>query len=286
MSQRSCILNVLLAIALGSSLSGCGWSRNFGWRRPVAPPPCVLSADASKEEVVAYLNENTQKLTSWKTDKATISTRGKAGIPVRVGATVAVESPRNFRLIAHSPIGNEVDLGSNQEHFWFWNKHNEEKYVFRARHDEESGGKRRFPIPFQPDWIIESLGVIDIDPEEVTMQAGQPGSNTVFLMADRVSPQGFKIRKVIAVNTCLGVIREHALYDARGQLIAKAVLSGHYRDTKSEAILPRQIDLEWPQAQLAMTMNLADIEVNPARIPTEIWTVPHISGYKVFDLTQ
>lgn len=286
MPQRSPNLYVLLVLALGSSLSGCQWGRNFAWGRPVPPPPCVLAADASKEEVVAYLNDNTHKLTAWKTDKATISTRGKAGIPLRVGATIAVESPRNFRLIAHSPIAREVDLGSNQEHFWFWNKQNEEKYVFRARHDEEPGRKRRFPIPFQPDWIIEALGVIEIDPEEVTMQPGQPGSNTVWLMADRVSPQGFKIRKVTAVDTCRGVIREHALYDARGQLIAKAALRGHYRDTASQAVLPTQIELEWPQAQMGMTMNLADIEVNPARIPPNVWEVPHYTGYAVYDMTQ
>jgi hypothetical protein len=271
---------------LCATLPGCVWFRNVTGARPVTPAPCVLAAEASKEEVVDYLNQNTHRLTAWKTDKATISTRGKAGIPMRVGATIAVESPRNFRLVAHSPIGNEVDLGSNQEQFWFWNKHNQEPYVFLMRHDEEQGRKKRFPIPFQPDWIIEAMGVVDIDPEEVTMQPGQPGSNTVQLLADRVSPQGFKIRKVTVVDTCRGVIREHALYDARNQLIARAVLSGHHRDAKSEAVLPAQIDLEWPQAQLAMTMSLSGIEVNPPRIPASIWTVPNIAGYKIYDLSQ
>jgi hypothetical protein len=284
MPQFRTPLFFLVVLALTSVQSGCAWTRNLCGLQP-PPAPCVLTADASKEEIVAYLNDNTHKLTSWKTDKATIWTRGKGGIPVRVGATVAVESPRNFRLIAQSVMGNEVDLGSNQEHFWFWNKHNDEKHVFRARHDEP-GKLRRFPIPFQPDWIIEALGVIDIDEEEVTMQPGQPGSNTVVFMADRVSPQGFKIRKVTVVDTCRGVVREHGLYDARGQLIARAILSDHVRDRATQAVLPRQIELDWPQAQLGMTMNLSDIEVNPARIPADIWAVPHITGYSVFDLSQ
>ncbi len=133
---------------------------------------------------------------------------------------------------------------------------------------------------------MEALGVIDIDLEDVTMQPGSPGSNKVWLMADRVSPQGFKIRKVAVVDTCRGVISEHALYDARGQLIARAALSGHFRDTKSDAVLPSQIVIEWPQAQLSMTMILTGIEVNPPRIPPGIWSVPHIAGYKVYDLSQ
>jgi hypothetical protein len=283
MFQRRLILHVISAVALSVTLPGCVWFRNFTGARLTSPPPCVLAADASKEQVVAYLNENTQKITSWRTDKATISTRGKAGIPMRVGATIAVEAPRNFRLIAHSPISNEVDLGSNQENFWFWNKHNEEKYVFVAHHDEPA----KFPFPFQPDWIIEALGVIDIEPEEVTMQPGKPGSNTVYLMADRVSPQGQKVRKVTVVDTCRGVIREHALYDSvRGQLIARAILSGHFRDQSSEAVIPTQIELEWPQAQLGMKMTLAEIEVNPRRVPGKVWTVPHYTGYPVYNLTQ
>src|SRR5579863_6132704 len=278
-------LRVLSAITLGVMLPGCAWFRTFAGARPMPPPPCVLAADASKEEVVGHLNENSRRIKAWKTDRATISTRGKAGIPITVGATIAVESPRNFRLIAHSPISNEVDLGSNQDEFWFWNKNNEEKHVFHARHDVLAR-KRRFPIPFQPDWIIEAMGVIDIDPDEVTMQPGPSGSNTVYLWADRVSPQGFKIRKLTVVDTCRGIVREHALYDTRGQLIARAILRAHTRDTKSQVDIPMQINLEWPQAQLAMTMTLADIEVNPTRIRPAVWTIPNIAGYSPFDLTE
>lgn len=111
MHHRRLILHVVSAAALTAALEGCVWFRNFTGARPAVPPPCVLAADASKEEVVAYLNENTHKITSWKTDNATISTRGKAGITMRVGAKIAVESPRNFRLIAESVIGREADLG-------------------------------------------------------------------------------------------------------------------------------------------------------------------------------
>jgi outer membrane lipoprotein-sorting protein len=281
MRKRRLILHVLSAAMLIAALEGCAWFRNVTGARPVAAQQCALAADASKEDVVEYFNENTRKITSWKTDKATISTRGKAGIPVRVGATVAVESPRNFRLIAHSVVGNEVDLGSNQEQFWFWNKHNEEKYVFLAHHDEPT----KFPLPFQPDWIIEALGVIEIDAEDVTMEPGQPGSNVVYLFANRASSEGHKVRQRTTVDTCRGVIREHALFDARGQLIARAVLSGHFRDKDSQAVLPTRIDLEWPPAQLGMTMTLAEIEVNPRNVPGRVWTVPHYTGYPVRQLT-
>jgi hypothetical protein len=117
------------------------------------------------------------------------------------------------------------------------------------------------------------------------MQPGPPGSNSVYLIADRVSPQGFKIRKITIVDTCRGVVREHRLQDLHGQTIARAVLSG-YPDKPARADLPTKIDLDWPQAELTMTMTLSDIEVNPPRLPPDLWLVPHIAGYAVYDLTE
>ena len=285
--QQRCLLFVL-AITVSSFAPGCVQFRNWCGQRFSPPPlPCELPDDMTQAELVTYLNENTKKIWSWRTTRGSISVHGRGILVPSVGAMIAVESPRNFRLVASSPMGNEVDLGSNEEHFWFWNKHSEEKYVYQASHDQEPERMRRFPIPFQPDWIMETLGVIGIDPDqELTMQPPQPGSHTVLLMADRVSPQGFKVRKVTAVDLCRGVIREHALYDARGQLIARAVLSNHYRDQKSQAVLPSTIQLEWPQANLNLTMNFSDIEVNPPKIPRQTWTVPNIPDSPVRDMTQ
>src|SRR5260370_37995978 len=143
MPQRQRTLVALMALALGSALPGCAWMRNCVGGRPAVPAPCVIAPDASKEEVVAYLNDNTAKLRAWKTDRASISIRGQTPIPI--GATIVVEAPRNFRLVAHSPVGagDEADLRSNPAHFWFLNKHNQEKHVFRARDGEGAEKKRR-----------------------------------------------------------------------------------------------------------------------------------------------
>src|SRR5262245_44818852 len=76
MTNRRPLLLILTALSLSSPLSGCAWVRGVaGFRQ--APPPCVLAADSSKEDIVAHLNENSRKLTAWKTDKASIWTRGK-----------------------------------------------------------------------------------------------------------------------------------------------------------------------------------------------------------------
>lgn len=275
-------LTLVLLLFCGPT-SGCAWFHGFGNKNALADRgPCQLPSNASAEQIVAHLNQNANRLTSWRATSVNISARGAA---MSVGAMIAVEAPRNFRLIAKPPVGGpEVDLGSNDGNFWFWNKRAEEKYVFTARHDEELGRQRRFPIPFQPDWIMEAMGVVAIDGEQIRMEPGPPRSNTIRLVSDRVSPSGQPVRKVTVVDPCHGVVREHVLYSANGQLIARAVLSGHFRDRTTQVVLPARIDLEWPQAQMALTMRLGQIEVNPPHLPAQTWAVPDYPGYEVFDL--
>lgn len=280
---------VLIALAMTITTSGCAAVRNWmGW----APPPpvlCALPEDSTAPQIVDHLNTNINKLRGWRTTRAAIKAHGNILVP-QLDATIVVEPPRNFRLVARNNLtgGNEVDFGSNIEQFWFWVRRNEDKQVIVASHDLDPERMRRFPFPFQPDWIMETMGVIPLNSdEELKLQPGPTGSHLVSLIADRTSPQGFKVRKVTVVNLQHGVISEHALYDARNQLIAKAQLSKYVRDQKSDALVPKQIVLEWPQAQVGLTMTLSDFEGNPAHFSQNTWKLPSFPpGYEIYDLSR
>ncbi len=285
----------MLLLAASSPLPGCAWMRNWaGPRDPFgASAPCVLQPNATAVEVINHLNANTAQIRSWKADLVKIVGRGAAQTPFAVNADLAIESPRNFRLRAGSLGGEEVDLGSNPEQFWFWNKRSEEKYVFVGYHDQDSVNKRRFPIPFQPEWIMETFGVIPIDASNVTAQPGPigpGGMRTIHLISDVDSPQGGRARKLTVVDICHGVVVEQALYDEQGQLIASARMSQFGRHgvpgSKMSVVLPKQIDLDWPKAKLGLTLVMNHIDVNPQRIPERIWQRPEKEGYEVNDLSQ
>ena len=248
---------------------------------------CRLVADPPLPDLVAHLNQNIERMASLRASNARIRSSEPGAAPITLSATMAVEAPRNFRLVASSILGSEVDLGSNDEQFWFWMKRapQGQKYVFTASHDRLAQAQQRFPIPFQPDWLIEALGVIPIDPSEITYEPGPPGSHRATLVAQRVSPGGLPVTKTTVVDTCHGLVLEHGLYNERGQLIARAVLSGHYNDRATNLPLPRQIDLDWPQAQLKMAITLGPVEVNSVSAP-QAWQLPAIPGYPVVDLGQ
>jgi len=271
--------------ALG--LAGCRSTGEFG---PQAR--CALAPQAGVPEILAHVNQNTARIQSWRALNAAITS---PDLPVSISASVAVEPPRNFRLVARSPFGPEVDLGSNPEQYWFWARQDESKRIYLARHEQVTRaetvrlarpaheGPMAGGMPFEPEWIMEAMGVIAIDPGRVREIRRDPQARIVTLEEQRVSPAGEPVFKLTAIDLCHGLVREHALYDARQQLIARATLREHVRDTSgSQAVLPSKIDLVWPMARINMTMRMGAIEINQGNIPKSTFAVQQYSGSEVF----
>jgi hypothetical protein len=260
----------------------------FGPRDPYAAGArCVLPPDATATEVVDYLNANTARIPSWRSDSVTIRGTGAADTGMDIGAQLAIEAPRNFRLKANSPLGvEEVDLGSNSEQYWYWMRRSEAKHVFVAYHEEESVEAQRIPIPFDPDWIMEAFGVLPIDASQATVEPGPPNSQKLRLITYRMSPGGEQVRKETIVDTCRGIVTEHALFDLSGRLIARATLTGHVKDRNTQAVFPTRVELVWPNANVGLTMKLGQLEVCPKNMPASLWKVPEKKGYPAHDLNR
>lgn len=260
--------------------TGCVFDKFFAPDTGIEP----IETHLTQKALIEHLNRNIQGLHSWSCREATISTRPSRIIPVKLtlDAQIAVERDRNFRLRASSPMGEEADFGSNFERFWFWMRRNQPPYVFTASHADMPAVGQRLQIPFEPVWIMEALGVVPLDPNSITVQQDGRHPNTVRLLSQQVSPAGEQVRKEIVVDTRLGVILAHRLYDASGQRLAEARLSRHRREP-SGIIMPHVIELEWPQHQMAMTMELKNIEVN-SHLPDQTWQLPEIPGSPVFDM--
>jgi hypothetical protein len=241
----------------------------------------------SQQDLVRHLNANIARVNSWRCTSAKITSRERGLTPMSLSAVISVEGDRNFRLTANNPLGGrEVDLGSNSERFWFWSPRSETKHVYTARHDQLAQAQEYFPIPFQPDWLMEVLGVIPIDETEVTLEPPEPGARVGTLVANRVSPQGEPVKKLTVVDLCHGLVLEHWLLDQRGRLIAKATLRDHRPDPATGVVLPRQIDLDWPQARLGLALTFGPLEVNPTRLPPQTWTMPVVPDYPPLDLAE
>ena len=268
------------------ALPGCSSMRNWmTYSRRAAPEPCVLAPDATSEEIVNALNDNVTKLYAWRSNHVDITAR-QAGVPLTFSAVMAVESPRKLRLIVRSLASDEVDLGSNPERFWFWMKRGKPHGILTAAYDDVADGRPMGPIPFQPDWLIETLGVVPFAAADFQMRE-QPGNQTrrVLFVEDQVTPQGQRVQRTMLVDACHGLILEHSLREPAGRLIARATL-GNYQREPSGVRMPHRIDLQWPDSGVDLTMRIGNIEVNPALISEQIWSMPSYPDSPVIDLTR
>lgn len=273
---------LLLTVVIACNLSGCVTARGMlalHHRDPMAGAPRLKNAKNPRvEEVLAHLNQNTDRIDSWRANRVRISYDGWS-----LSGNVAVQKDRHLRIVVTSMRGNEVDMGSNDERFWLWFRDMEPGFV-TCKHQNMEMARRQVGIPFEPDWLMQALGVAPIPTTGVTMQS-DPANEQVRLIEHVVSAHGQPLRRAVLVDLKKGgIIVEHCLYDYNGAPIALAKLGDHRLDKASGVVLPRRITLELPQNQTSMTMTLADLQVNPTSIPTVVWEMPTIRDCEVVQL--
>ena len=134
---------------------------------------------------------------------------------------------------------------------------------------------------------MEVLGVVPIDPEQYMLIRPTPDTGYVELIADRSAPTGEPVRRVIRVDACHGQISQHRVESIDGAIIAVARLDKYERDPSSPYLLPRFIQVEWPQANAEMTFHLRGrIQTDSQRLAMADWSVPGKAGYTQLTIGQ
>ena len=283
--RRPCRRLVFAATIALLTLPGCMSLRGMGGfaaRDPMAGAPRLRNHEnPAKEELVAHLNRNTEKLECWRANSVKIHTNA-----IMLSGTLAVERGRRVRLLVSSPLGNEVDLGSNDERFWLWSKRMEPEFV-TCRHENLDAARQALGVPFEPEWLMEALGVAPIPSSGVTMEL-DPARTQARLVQHITSAHGKPLRRVMVVDMKKGhcVVVEHSLYDNFAQPLAIAKLSGHRPDKETGIVMPHRVSLDWPQQRMQMTMDLGKVQVNPTSIPSEIFQMPHMANCEVVNLDE
>jgi hypothetical protein len=253
-----------LGLALAPCLTGCNHGFSLVGNKDRPTPP-TAGKTPTAEELVAYLNYNARKVQAVQSNRVEIDCKqGNQGIGL--DGLMVCQKPRNFRLKARVVGQPAVDIGSNEQEFWYWISKNEPPYVYHCSYEELARGVR-LQFPFQPDMIVAALGMAEYDPNK--KYEVKPNDKTIELIEQAVSPQGQPIKKITVFNMFQAKagqpqVLAYKLKDMQDRDICTAVVyevqSVQVAGYPEPAVMPYRLKLSWPDQKIEMTMWLKDLQ--------------------------
>lgn len=284
----------LLALLVVAATAGC--SAGVGNRLAVRPEAVAPPTSLAVAELVDRNNRNAEPvhaLTAYTSVSGNLSRLSGA-----LDGTMVLERPRNFNLKLDAIGGREyLKVGSNDQEFWFWSRDSEDNAILVGQYGP--GGTVPTGLVFNPDWIIESLGLHRIGPDEESRikseKSGTP--NLVIFDHFRDDGQGSTTLKRTVYDLASRQVRNHVFYAPDRATKLAVVTPSDFRavslgDSENESAgsveIPFRLRLELFTAQQnskkhpILEITLRNVDVNPeldANNRQALFNVPEISGY-------
>jgi outer membrane lipoprotein-sorting protein len=254
--------------------AGC---RTAGVSDLARPDPVLAAKGTSATEILAAHNRNAERIEVLKARPDLIFTvydkpnRPPSRYPV--DGRLALERPRNFKLdIAHTAT-KVADIGSNDEEYWFWVKDRTQRVIYYCNYDEM--GANAAAAGFQPDWIIEAMGLRVIPKAEaagITVRTDETGRRLVLTHRPHTAG-GASYTRMTLVDKATHQIVEHQLRSAdQKTLLARAEVPEGYethpisaeatRGAGESVLIPKRLKLYWIQEKLDLDVTFRNVEIN------------------------
>lgn len=259
----------------GSLLLLVGPGCHLGQRQPApAAPraePLVSQVDAQAARFVAQHNRNANLIRSMEAQQLGVTLNGRR-LTTHMNGFMAMERDRNFSLELKAMGSSKANIGSNDQEFWFW-VDDEDNTLYTC--DYRDLDKCRLAATFQPDWIMEAMGLRPFSDREAKTLSPKPSPTLpggIVLTQHRPDARGPGFIKETTVNKD-GQITEHRLLDADRKDLAVAKVYSWTKakvvdpagasegDAGSEAVgntvvVPTSFRLEWKQEKIRLDITI------------------------------
>lgn len=275
---RTLKLLLLAAIALAPGCRTTGWP----WARQTVSAPVLFNGNPTRDEVLLALRSNSDRIRTLQAQGGSVSVPGAPAI----SADVALERPGRFRFRAGSTLfGAQVDAGVNDEMFWFWTAQAPTPSVFYARLDQLAASPVRNQLSIDPRWLVDALGIVQIDPNQPIDGPVAAGVDRVELKTKLVTPAG-SFTRLLYVHNRYGWLVEQHLQDDRGRLVVSSRLSQHQFYPLDNVSLPQRIEVQAPDSQLRFQLDVARWGVNQPIAGGEVFAFPReqLAAYPLVDI--
>ena len=251
---------------------------------PDFQPQPVFTTAPTLDQLVEVLNR-TRNVQSLQSSSVSVSLNDTS--PINANMTWARE--KKFRMTASVMGVAGVDIGSNEQSFW-WTMRNfgSTPEIYFARHDEFESSVDRRMIPVSPIWLIEAMGVSALNPGQLQNPVTR-ADGLVEMTSTVPSPIGNYSRTLI-VDPKFGYSKQVLLTDPSGRFIANAQQSKHQYYPSIQTSLPHHVKVQLipaydPPVEVDITIG-AYLVNGLSTDNVSQFTMPNTSSYRAFNLTQ
>lgn len=227
----------------------------------IKPPPVQVVP-----ELVKRVNERNAKIASLSCEEADVRIWQGGGMRVRLDAKVFYQKPNNFRMLISSVLGKEVDIGSNDQIFWYWSRRSRPQALFWAKYEDFHS--TRLKTPFNPVFLRESFGVDVIDIKKSKFAENEKG---ILALSESKNSMGKPIRKYIFVNKKSELIDGFLVSYEDGTKSASSEVLEY-----GENNLPKKILFTYYEENKVVYIELDNIKANIA-LSDNLWVKPNIA---------
>jgi len=206
-----------------------------------------------------------------------------------INTNISWAREKRFRMTASVAGIAGVDIGSNDDAFWMAIRGGLTKEMYYARHFEFESQIDRPVLPVSPVWLIQAMGICELDISKMLQQPITRADGLVELTTIEPSAIGNYTRTLV-VDPKYGFSRQVFLRDPSGRLVANAQQSKHEYYASVQTSLPHQVKVQLiPSGSpvLELDIVIASYVVNglaPGNMTQ--FEMPSTSGYTLINLGQ
>jgi len=266
-------VGVLAGAGLGALLLGCPP------RAPIALEPLPL------QQAAGIVNRNLEAIPG--TLRATGTVTGHVTTPAgrRVHFTLdgflIFLGPRCLRFDLKSLAGTEMLFGSNDTHYWYYSRRDDESY-YCLRHDPgetlaDAG------IPINPAQLIDALGLTPIPLAPASPVEAEPIQRVVaesqqllFVVAGADGRRRLE-KEYWVERYAPRLVRRVQFRDEHGVIVMESMLEGYEPLAEDGPWLPRAIEANWPTSGVQLRFRVSRWRALPQVGPeAPTFTPPHL----------
>ena len=281
------IAKTLLPGLLLLTMTGCQWLESL--RTPRIEAPIVFQEQPTQQQLIQSINRNSAGVRQLSA-KVNVAMDGAP----RISGDLMVEKPRRMSLTAGalnmSSLG--IEVGSNDHEFWIWNKvaiGGQTPMIYYASHQDFANSPARRSIPLEPQWIIDALGMVELNPND-QYRGPTLRSDGNYELIQTTSNGERSTSKVLVVDPKYGWIRQQTIYDSRGKRLAYVNAVKHQYFAEQQASLPKRIEIhvfDVNDQETTVTVDLNNISLNQLYgDANQLWRMPSPQDVPKVDISK